>query len=306
MSNQFPIIIVPTDANPDPETLGTKYKFWFLHPELGYCLYKQARSNTGEDWAEKISSELCQLLGLPHARIELATFQDNRGTVSPSFVPSNGTLILGNDILYLRDPDYPKAEKFKVSQHTLDVVLKAIANPLVNLPLDWTPQISIQTALETFVGYLLLDAWIGNTDRHHENWGFILISNSRLMPSLTMHLAPTFDHASSLGRELQDIKRQAQQQYVNKYVAKCRSAIYARVGDNKAMFTIDVFRTVARLYPHAALLWLDRLSMISKEETRSLFDQIPKERISEIAIEFAQNILEINQHKLLELREENS
>jgi len=245
MDKQFPIIIVPTDANSDPETLGTKYKFWFLHRELGYCLYKQARSNTGEDWAEKIASELCQLIGLPYAQIELATFQEDRGTVSPSFVPSNGTLILGNDILYLRDPDYPKAERFKVSQHTLDVVLKAIANPSVNLPIDWTS--GIQTAVETFVGYLLLDAWIGNTDRHHENWGFILIQNSLGLPSLTMHLSPTFDHASSLGRELQDIKRQAQQKDVNKYVARCRSAIYARVGDNKAMFALDVFRTAAQI-----------------------------------------------------------
>ncbi|MBC6475193.1 MAG: hypothetical protein GDA48_22240 [Hormoscilla sp. GM102CHS1] len=49
--------------------MPTRIQNWFLHRELGYYLYKQARSNTGEDWAEKIASELCQLIGLPYAQI---------------------------------------------------------------------------------------------------------------------------------------------------------------------------------------------------------------------------------------------
>ena len=56
---------------------------------------------------------------------------------------------------------------------------------------------------DMFVGYLMLDALIGNTDRHHENWG---IMTGRGRPQV---LAPTYDHASSLGRELSDQKRQA-------------------------------------------------------------------------------------------------
>ncbi len=99
MSQLFPIITVPTDAAEATEAMGTKFKFWFHDPEFGYCLYKQARNNTGEDWAEKIASELCELLGLPHAKYELATWDGNCGTVSPSFVPVRGSLILGNEIL---------------------------------------------------------------------------------------------------------------------------------------------------------------------------------------------------------------
>ncbi|HBE34723.1 MAG TPA: HipA-like protein, partial [Cyanobacteria bacterium UBA11368] len=57
MSQPFPIIVVPKDAAVATEAMGTKFKFWFHHPELGYCLYKQARPNTGEDWAEKIASQ---------------------------------------------------------------------------------------------------------------------------------------------------------------------------------------------------------------------------------------------------------
>ena len=74
LAPEYPVIFV-TEADyklSKNETLGSKYKFWFQHQELGRCLYKQARQNLGEDWAEKVASELCELLGLPHAIYELA------------------------------------------------------------------------------------------------------------------------------------------------------------------------------------------------------------------------------------------
>ncbi len=64
--------------------------------------------------------------------------------------------------------------------------------------------------------YLVLDALIGNTDRHHENWGFLgqvlvnideVSEAARLVKQGGYDIAPSFDHASSLGRELPDEKR---------------------------------------------------------------------------------------------------
>ncbi|WP_335233305.1 hypothetical protein [Nostoc sp.] len=101
MPEQFSIIDVPLDAPEGNEDVGTKEKFWFRHQYLGSCLFKKARPNTGEDWAEKIAAELCELLGLPHADYELAIFNGENGIVSPSFLPpqEGAILILGNEIL---------------------------------------------------------------------------------------------------------------------------------------------------------------------------------------------------------------
>ncbi|WP_293133955.1 hypothetical protein [Okeania sp. SIO3I5] len=218
-------------------------------------------------------------------------------------MPQNKTLILGNKILVKIDESYPEfsSNNYKVSEHTLDIVVEAIANNSINLPLNWKPPEGIETAIETFVGYLLLDAWIGNTDRHHENWGFI-VNN---LVNLEANLAPTFDHASSLGRELLDSKKQNQinNKIVKNYAAKSRSAIYDKIGDKKAMLTLDVFEKAAQKYPQAALIWLQNLANISAEDTLSLFERIPKNYISEISIEFAQTILTINQNRLLQIRE---
>ncbi|MBE7385834.1 MAG: HipA-like protein [Leptolyngbya sp. SIO1E4] len=301
MSNHFQIIEVPTDAAQAEEAMGSKFKFWYRHPELGDCLFKRARPNTGEDWSEKIAAELCQLLGLPYARYELATWNDQFGTISPNLLPKNTDLIHGNDILAGMVSSYPKYEGYNVSQHTLPLVLNALSQSGLQLPPNWDAPPGIDSPVATFIGYLLLDAWIGNGDRHHENWGFVV-----QLPGGIPRLAPTYDHAACLGRELQDPKRQQRldQNTVSDYAARSRSAFYRQEGDRKPMLTFDVFAAVARDYSRSAALWLDQLAKISPEQLRALLSQIPPHRISPVAIEFAYQMLEFNQSRLLALRED--
>ncbi|MBE9256376.1 HipA-like protein [Dolichospermum sp. LEGE 00246] len=298
---EFPIVFV-TEADYElssNEMMGSKYKFWFEHEQLGRCLYKQARPNLGEDWAEKVASELSELLGLPHATYHLAeTWEGNWGVVSPYFLPGGGTLVHGNEILTPIVPNYPTFVTYGASQHTIDIVLQVIAADYVGLPIAWTPPSGIQTAVEVFVGYLLLDAWIGNGDRHHENWAFV---RNKVASTETVHLAHTYDHASCLGRDLPDGQRQKRS--IEAYANKCYSAFYNSVEDKKPLKTFDVFHRVAHRYPQAADVWLERLESISRVNTFLIFSRIQRKRISTIAVEFAQNILEFNQHKLLKLRE---
>ncbi len=303
MTDEFPILLVTQEAYEasSQETLGSKYKFWFYHEELGRCLYKQSRPNLGEDWAEKVVSELCKLLGLPHAVYELAlTWEGDRGVVSPNFLPPGGTLVHGNELLSSIVPNYPAFGTYGISQHTIDIVLRVIAGESVNLPIGWTPPSGIQTAVEVFVGYLLLDAWIGNGDRHHENWGIVRMKTASTSEE-TEHLAPTYDHASSLGRDLSDAQRQKRS--VQAYANKCFSAFYGSVDDRKTLKTLDVFSFVAHGYPEAACVWLARLENISKVNILDIFNRINRSRLSSAASRFAQEILEINKHRLLTLRE---
>ena len=318
MSNQFRIFEVSSDAAQAEEPMGTKQKFWFRHPEMGKCLFKLARLDTGEDWSEKIAAELAQLLRLPHAREELAVWNDRAGTISPAMLSEKSALTHGNDVLARMVSSYPRDKVYKVSEHTLDIVLRAVGNSTVNLPPDWVPPNGITTAVETFVGYLLLDAWIGNGDRHHENWGFIeTIGQSTC-------LSPTYDHASSLGRELPDSKRQERIRLSNLsrrlpdsqrkkririhsvegYTDKAKSAFYASIGARSPLLTVEAFNQAAQRYPKAASIWLKLLSGIEAEDVQELFRRIPPARISPVAIEFAQQLLTINKGKLLGLQEE--
>ncbi|EDX78161.1 hypothetical protein MC7420_7899 [Coleofasciculus chthonoplastes PCC 7420] len=59
---------------------------------------------------------------------------------------------------------------------------------------------------------------------------------------------------------------------------------------------------MAHRYPQAASVWLARLETIQKANTLAIFNRINRSRISPEAINFAQEILDINKHRLLTLR----
>lgn len=300
LSEQFPIITIPEEVLEfsQDETMGSKPKFWFKDSDLGRCLFKYSRPRTGEDWAEKLAAELAELLGLAHARYELAeTWNGDRGIVSPNCVPEGRTLIHGNEILTPRIPNYPTYETYRASQHTIGVVLQVIQDCQVVLPPEHTLPTGIRSAMDLFMGYLLLDAWIGNGDRHHENWGFIRCGSGK---DEVLYLAPTYDHASSLGRELSDEQRQRRS--VEAYATKCESAFYWEQADKKPLKTFDLFAAIADDYPDAANFWLSYLEGIPDEMISSIFERFPSTRLSAIAAEFAGKILAFNRNRLLSLK----
>jgi hypothetical protein len=308
VTERFQIFEVSLEAPEEQESLGTKEKFWFRHEQLGWCLYKKSRSKTaGEDWSEKIAAELCRLLKLPHAEYELATCNGEYGVISRSFLPQNANLLLGNEILAKIYSDYPTDTR-NLSQHTIERIfgtfdrLEADLSEVL-MPLEWEPPENIRKVHHVFVGYLLLDAWIGNSDRHHENWGFIELERK-------IYLAPTYDHASSLGRNESDEKRAARLKTRDKgysvgaYADKCYSSFYTNIEKAKPMKTFESFAEAVSLYPEAACVWLNILETVSQNDTTQLLQRIPENRISTIAIEFAQNILNHNRDKLLKFREQ--
>ncbi len=296
----YPIIEVPDDAPELTEQVGTKLKFWF---DGSRQLFKEVRSRTGEDWAEKIACEICGLLELPHASYDLASWKGRRGVVSQNFLSEGCALVHGNQLLgKVVGPVYPITKLYKVRQHTLKVVLR-LMNAL-EPPIGFRAFPGVETALDVFIGYLLLDAWIGNNDRHHQNWGLVFT------PVGELHLAPTFDHASCLGRiESDDEKRQRlgtkdQARTVSTYVVKCRSAFYHSPASEEPLSTLEVFRTAARANPNGALSWLKRLQDIALTDTKRICQQIPSARMSDVSVEFAQRILELNRLRLLDLVKE--
>src|SRR5439155_6633596 len=123
----FQVVEVPSAAANLTEQLGTKPKFWY---EGNKRLFKEARPGTGEDWSEKVSSELCRLLGVPHATYDLAVWRGKRGVVTETFVPDGARLVHGNELLAKLVPDYPGAKFFRVRQHTLRRVLAIVEDVL--------------------------------------------------------------------------------------------------------------------------------------------------------------------------------
>lgn len=295
----YPIIEVQIQSADAYEQLGTKPKFWYRDEDGRTYLFKESRPDTGEHWAEKVACELCRLLDIPHADYELAHFQRKKGVICPNFVPKGGNLLHGNELLLTRDKKYPTTRFYRVKKHTLDLVMRTITLTGAKTPVGWINTDLIKRGTDVFVGYLMLDAWIANQDRHHENWGLIRLDKS-------VHLAPSYDHASSLGRNESDEKRKYRlnnngrdgRPIIESYVEKALSAFYTSTS-TKRLTTIDAFERAAKRNPAAGKFWLSRLSEISENDVNAIFRMIPKSEISDLAIEFAQIMLTLNKKRLL-------
>jgi hypothetical protein len=90
---------------------------------------------------------------------------------------------------------------------------------------------------------------------------------------------------------------------MERYVERATSAFFLSPSRTKPMSTLDVFREAARVRPKAARAWLESLKRLSLQDAQIIFDQIPRDRISEVAIEFALKMLELNRQRLLGLYE---
>lgn len=196
MPDPYDAVNVELDGIVDKEEMGSKKKFWYRDGE-DLWLFKFPRENTGEHWAEKIAEQAASVLGVVHAEVELASFQEKRGTVTRSFARDGSVLHHGNQFLEKIVQDYDPEKKFYQSSHTVGNIWKTIENIFV---IDE----SAKSAKTRMAEYIVVDALIGNTDRHHENWGIL---RRRVDNRWQDSVAPSFDHASSLGRELKDEHR---------------------------------------------------------------------------------------------------
>lgn len=278
------------------EQLGSKPKFWFRFPSgERQWLFKYARVATGEHWAERITAEVARVLGVPHAIVELCKFADRYGTASPSFVPPGVELIHGNEILSGRILGYDAKKRFRQSDHTLDRIVAAFY--------DIFPKGSKRNeALTTLAGYLTLDAIICNVDRHHENWA-VLRSPSRGKQPATQIIAPTFDHASSLGRELLDEKRSLllKNNRVADYVSKGSGAIYWKDSDAKGENPLTLCKRAATIHRSYFRPWIERVKELAPAELEVLVSDMPDDWMSSIAKEFAKAILSYTTNELRKL-----
>jgi hypothetical protein len=298
----FPVVPVNPALAETLEPLGTKRKYWYRDGDRR-LLFKAEERGTGEDWAEKIACELAGRLGLPHVVYELATEIDGGkpGVVCESCAPKPSSLVMGNQLLLALDSAYPAADagKYKVKAHTVEAVAQAVSL-LKPPPPSWMGDVpaGIVSALDVFTGYVLLDAWVANQDRHHENWGLLVVP-----PAL--HLAPTFDHGAALARNLTDDERHERMtskdrnRRIPAFARRARSAFYGDPAANKSMTTVQAWQGFAARAPGAAAIWLARLGEIDDAMIQMMLTEIPPNRMSHVCREFTLGLLRENRERLL-------
>ena len=121
------------------------------------------------------------------------------------------------------------------------------------------------------------------------------------------YLAPSFDHAASLGQILTDRERLGRldtrdERYSILYWApRARAHLYLSSADAKPTRTLDAFAHAARRHPVAAAYWRRRIAEVKMERVAEIVDAVPDEWMSPPARRFASRLLEINRDNLLRI-----
>lgn len=291
----FPVLDVSAWRVVQLEPGGTDEKVWLevLGAEAT-ALFKPNRvrddPEQGEDWPEKLASELAATLGLPAARIDLAERNGRRGCLSYDVVPTHWELqpgaVLLNQLL-----DFQHDPRDKLARgHTLGNVHDVLRG--YRPPPDFSGPAEFD-AFAVFAGYLLLDALIGNRDRHSENWAVL-----RGPSTDDRYLAPSYDHASALGFNLLDERRARHFQDPNMMAAFLRKATAYRFEACRAVtLTEHAHAALDSAGNHSRDHWLTRLNILDEGAFGSLVARVPV--MSDLARRFAVHVLTSNRRRLL-------
>ncbi|ANH38656.1 hypothetical protein I601_2231 [Nocardioides dokdonensis FR1436] len=251
----------------------------------GYRLYRQ-----GEDWAEKVCSELASLIALPAARVELAERDGVPGLISRDTKPRGWSLNGGGVLLSAVDPRYkPKSDSDARANrvgHNLDnierVLLGADAPP-------WWP-IRGFSAFDLFAGFLLFDAWVANRDRHEFNWAVLQ------EPEGGLFLSPSFDHGAALASGLEDERREAvlARATVSDWCAKGTAHRFEDCGRRSLL---DVATdALLRATPTAREFWIDSIVSVEQHQWEDVLNRVPS--LSAVTSTFTAELLRVNQERI--------
>ena len=229
------------------------------------------------------------------------------GVICPTCTPPERGLYLvhGKDFLLGFNPEYPVGQaKYKIAAHTVEAVSRVVRS--METPLEpWIAVVppGIESALDVFAGYIFMDAWIANQDRHHENWAGVMNCQSS---GISVNLAPSFDHGAALARNLSDLNREKRMTTndlgygIREYAKRAKSAFNASGNSARTLTTDEAWKAFAEQVPAAAIIWKERLHAVNGNAIRSVLDAVPADRMSETGKEFTFRLLWENRIRLLE------
>lgn len=306
--NYYPIVDITNINQEYIEYLGTKHKFWFENNNDRF-LFKsikverngETQLRIGEDCSEKIACEIAKLLCIPHVEYDLANYGGLRGVISKNFISNDKgeQLVSGNELLEKSTSQSNDEQQQNVHQR-IEHVYFVMENLINKKPLGFNALSNIKKAGEFFLGYLMLDALISNQDRHNENWGMIQTVKG------SSHLALTFDHGASLGKNIGDAEKLERLntsdsgRSVGKYTSRAKSWFYASNEQSSRLKVMDAFVQFGRYYPESYRAWIRRLNKIDDKAFESIIRKIPEHLMSEISKQFAFEMIKCNKLTIID------
>lgn len=166
---------------------GSERKIGILIEGERYIVKFQKESITGLRFnhvSEYLGSHIFALLGFKSQETYLGTYNGQQAVIMKDFLAGDSQFVPFNEV----GESSLDVDKEKVQYSYTDIMKMLRANKKLT---------NVDETVETFWDMYIVDALIGNFDRHGMNWGFIKKNNR-------YSLAPVFDNGSSLFPQMND------------------------------------------------------------------------------------------------------
>jgi hypothetical protein len=213
----------------------------FLIPRHSYLFKIAAERRAMQLWSELIAYQIGAIVGLD---------------VPPAFVAVNSATGEAGVLIefFYNFPDEPQPSRFA---HAADLLQRLGTGERTDRPhhvrmnLQIGKALSIDDVVDWWARTLTFDALIGNTDRHPENWGWLLKRTGSA--AVEWRLAPIFDNGTSLGWEIAetDLIRAAKPDRIDRYVKRGRHHCGWDRATDSPMPHFELCRLYAEGFPQA-------------------------------------------------------
>lgn len=277
------------------EVDGLEEKIWLAEPGTDRkALFKpnlrHDNAQQADHWPEKLASEIAGLLGVPAAFIDLAVREGRRGCLSYDVKPDGWQLQPGWLLLAQLLGEHDPMDR-EHRGHTLSNIFKVLEGYAP--PPGFTGPASF-TAFGVFIGYVAFDALIANRDRHPANWSVLLGPGED-----DQRLAPSYDHATSLGFSLTDVVRLRKLGNEREWEAFLRKGTAHRFEGGRKLPLTDFAREALEVADAEVRgYWLDRVDARTKDQIVDLAGSVSE--MSDVARTFAMELVDANRRRLLD------
>jgi len=259
---------------------GAEKKFEIIIDGHRYIVKFQKNSEVGLTYnyvSEYLGSHIFQSIGIPVQETFLGTYDGKNVVVMKNFLEPEDALVAFNGVgesSLERDK-----ELYQYSYEDITALL-----------MENMKSTNVAETIERFWDMFIVDALIGNFDRHGSNWGFIKRDNK-------YRIAPVYDNGSSLYPKLNTEEKIAEvlasQEEIDKRIYQFPTS-HIKVKNRKSSY----FEVISSLQFEACNEALKRIvPRIDLERINRIIDDI--EEISELRKQFYKTMLQQRYKKIL-------
>lgn len=259
---------------------GAEKKFEIIIDGHRYIVKFQKNSEVGLTYnyvSEYLGSHIFQSIGIPVQETFLGTYDGKNVVVMKNFLEPEDALVAFNGV-----GESSLERNKELYQYTYEDITAMLTENMKST--------NVTETIERFWDMFIVDALIGNFDRHGGNWGFIKRDNK-------YRIAPVYDNGSSLYPKLNTDEKIAEvlasQEEIDKRIYQFPTS-HIKVKNRKSSY----FEVISSLQFEACNEALKRIvPHIDLERINRIIDEI--EEISELRKQFYKTMLQQRYEKIL-------